>query len=99
MTTTRNSQVTVGFVGLGGIGRRMADLARQASRWSSATARPRTSDGSPLSVPAPSPPPRLTPSRAAGLVVTMLPNGAIVRDAMLGWGSPPPCGTARCWSR
>jgi 3-hydroxyisobutyrate dehydrogenase len=81
------SELTVGFVGLGAMGWPMAanlhaagfslvvrdaDAAREAGF---AAAHPGAlAAGSPGA---------FTP---AGLVVTMLPNGAIVQDALLGWG-------------
>jgi 3-hydroxyisobutyrate dehydrogenase len=81
------SELTVGFVGLGNMGWPMAanlhaagfslvvrdaDAARQAS----------FAGEHPGAVAADSP----DAFTAAGLVVTMLPNGSIVHDALLGWG-------------
>jgi 3-hydroxyisobutyrate dehydrogenase len=81
------SELTVGFVGLGNMGWPMAanlhaagfslvvrdaDAAREAS----------FAAGHPGALAAGSP----GAFAAAGLVVTMLPNGAIVSDALLGWG-------------
>jgi 3-hydroxyisobutyrate dehydrogenase len=81
------SELTVGFVGLGNMGGPMAsnlhaagfalvvrdvDLARQAQ----------FAAGHPGSIAAATP----DTFAAADIVVTMLPNGAIVHEALLGWG-------------
>jgi 3-hydroxyisobutyrate dehydrogenase len=80
-------QVTVGFVGLGNMGWPMARNLHEAGfrllvRDIEAAKQDRFAAEHPGAVAASSP----DAFAPAGLVVTMLPNGAIVRDAMLGWG-------------
>ena len=80
-------QVTVGFVGLGNMGWPMARNLHAAGfrlvvRDIEAAKQDRFAAEHPGAVAAASP----DAFAPAGLVVTMLPNGAIVRDAMLGWG-------------
>jgi 3-hydroxyisobutyrate dehydrogenase len=80
-------QVTVGFVGLGNMGWPMATNLHEAGfrlvvRDIEAAKQDRFAAEHPGAVAAASP----DAFAPAGLVVTMLPNGAIVRDAMLGWG-------------
>jgi 3-hydroxyisobutyrate dehydrogenase len=86
------SELTIGFVGLGNMGWPMAanlhaagfdlvvrdiDLARQ-----DAFAAEHSGPGQPGTAGAAAP----DAFAAADIVVTMLPNGAIVHDALLGWG-------------
>jgi 3-hydroxyisobutyrate dehydrogenase len=80
-------QLTVGFVGLGNMGWPMARNLHAAGfglivRDVAAAKQDRFAAEHPGAVAAASP----DSFSAAGIVVTMLPNGAIVRDAMLGWG-------------
>src|SRR5580693_8409153 len=80
-------QVTVGFVGLGNMGWPMARNLHAAGfrlvvRDIEAAKQDQFAAEHPGAVAAASP----DAFAPAGLVVTMLPNGAIVRDAMLGWG-------------
>jgi 3-hydroxyisobutyrate dehydrogenase len=80
-------QLTVGFVGLGNMGWPMARNLHAAGfglivRDVDAAKQDRFAAEHPGAVAATSP----DAFSAAGIVVTMLPNGAIVRDAMLGWG-------------
>jgi len=80
-------QVTVGFVGLGNMGWPMARNLHAAGfrlivRDIDTAKQDRFAAEHPGAVAAASPD-AFAPAR---LVVTMLPNGAIVRDAMLGWG-------------
>ena len=83
-------QVTVGFVGLGNMGWPMAGNLHAAGfrlvvRDIEAAKQDRFAAEHPGAVAASSP----DEFAPAGLVVTMLPNGAIVRDAMLGWRIGP----------
>jgi 3-hydroxyisobutyrate dehydrogenase len=80
-------QPTVGFVGLGNMGWPMATNLHAAGfglvvRDIEAAKRDQFAADHAGAVAASSP----EPFSAADIVVTMLPNGAIVRDAMLGWG-------------
>jgi len=80
-------QLTVGFVGLGNMGWPMARNLHAAgfglvARDVDAAKQDRFAAEHPGVIAAASP----DSFSAADIVVTMLPNGAIVRDAMLGWG-------------
>lgn len=80
-------ELTVGFVGLGNMGWPMARNLHAAGfglvvRDIAAATQERFAAEHPGAVGAASP----DAFSAADVVVTMLPNGAIVRDAMLGWG-------------
>lgn len=82
-----DQQVTVGFVGLGNMGWPMASNLHAAGfplvvRDIEAAKQGRFAAVHPGAVAAASP----GAFSAARIVVTMLPNGAIVRDVMLGWG-------------
>ena len=80
-------QITVGFVGLGNMGWPMARNLHAAGldlivRDIAAATQHRFAAEHPGVTPASSP----SAFAAADIVVTMLPNGASVQDAMLGWG-------------
>src|SRR5262249_60302196 len=80
-------QITVGFVGLGNMGWPMARNLYAAGfdlivRDIAAATQPRFAAEHPGVTPASSP----SAFAAANIAVTMLPNGASVRDAMLDWG-------------
>ena len=80
-------QITVGFVGLGNMGWPMARNLHAAGfdlivRDIAAATQHRFAAEHPRVTPASSP----SAFAAADIVVTMLPNGASVQDAMLGWG-------------
>jgi 3-hydroxyisobutyrate dehydrogenase len=81
------SELTVGFVGLGNMGWPMAANLHAAGfsllvRDADAARQARFASEHPGALAADSP----DAFAAAGLVVTMLPNGSIVHDALLGWG-------------
>ena len=81
------NELTVGFVGLGNMGWPMAANLHAAGfplvvRDADADRQTRFAAEHPGARAADSP----AVFAAAGIVVTMLPNGAIVRDALLGWG-------------
>ena len=81
------SELTIGFVGLGNMGWPMAANLHAAGfslvvRDADAAREARFAAEHPGAVAAGSP----AAFAAADLVVTMLPNGAIVHDALLGWG-------------
>lgn len=81
------SELTIGFVGLGTMGWPMAANLHAAGlalvvRDVDAAAQARFAAGHPGVVAAAAP----GAFEAADIVVTMLPNGAIVADALLGWG-------------
>jgi 3-hydroxyisobutyrate dehydrogenase len=81
------SELSIGFVGLGNMGWPMAANLHAAGfplvvRDAEADRQTRFAAEHPGARTAGSP----AAFAAAGIVVTMLPNGAIVRDALLGWG-------------
>jgi 3-hydroxyisobutyrate dehydrogenase len=81
------SELAIGFVGLGNMGWPMAANLHAVGlslvvRDADAAREARFAAEHPGAVPAGSP----AAFAAADIVVTMLPNGAIVRDALLGWG-------------
>jgi 3-hydroxyisobutyrate dehydrogenase len=90
MMSLQGQQLTVGFVGLGNMGWPMARNLHAAGfglvvRDIDAARQDRFAAEHPGAVAATAP----DAFSGAGIVVTMLPNGAIVRDAMLGWGIGP----------
>ena len=81
------NELTVGFVGLGNMGWPMAANLHAAGfslvvRDADAARQERFAAGHPDALTADSP----AAFAVANLVVTMLPNGAVVRDALLSWG-------------